>query len=193
MKSEIKQKFIEKDYSGVVNLLEDLHDELCKDEDLLFYYLVSTNELFVETNDVAFLEKAKKVMDEVSASKDAGLLRLASLTYLHSKDYPMSIVYAHKALKIDVDPSSFITLGNAYRASKKFEKAISSYQRAIHDKSIIPEINLFELYKQLDREDEAREIAQYILKKVNTVPNPKMQIDLIKRIKIFLDIPDAKD
>lgn len=193
MKSDIKQKFLEKDYSMVVDMVDGMQEELDKDENILFYYLVSLNELFVKTNDNAFLNKAKRIITTTPVIADAGLLRLASLTYLHSGDSIRAIEYAKSAHKNDKSPSTLITLGNAYRANKDFALAISAFEKAIHNESITSEINLFELYKELDKKDQAQEIARHILEKVRVVPHAEIYDNFIQRIRVFLDAPNAEE
>lgn len=192
-KQKIRQEFLAHHHSSVIELVERFGGEVFCDEDLLFYYLVSLNELFVKTNDNTFLDKAKKLITTVPLITDAGLLRLASLTYLHSEDTIKAIEYAESAHKNDKSPTTLIALGNAYRANMDFAQAISAYEKAIHNESITSEINLFELYKQLDKKDRAQEIAQHILEKVEFVPHAEIYDDFIQRIRVFLDASDIEE
>lgn len=186
MTNKIKQKFLEGKYLEVLELIETSSKSFEEDKDLLFYYLVSLNEVFVQKGDVRFLDRAKRVINNSEPLEEAALLRIASLTHLHSKNYGEAVEYAEKALERDPSSSTFLALGNAYRANKDFDKAIFSYQKAITNDSITPEINLFELYQQLKELNKARETAQIILEKIKEIQDVSIYKGYVKKLKHHL-------
>lgn len=89
-----------------------------------------------------------------------------------NKEYSKSVSYLQKAVELQSDPNAFITLGNSFKALKRYKKAEKAYQIAanIIPYRLYPKYLLANLYVKMGQTNKAIVMAKIILNSKEKVP-----------------------
>ena len=120
------------------------------------------------------------------------LFYYGSLYYLN-KEYSKSIFFLQKAVDLRSDPNAFITLGNSFKALKRYNKAESAYQIAanIIPSRLYPKYLLANLYVKMQQLNKATDMAKTILnskEKVITTAGSEIKTEMKLLIEKYSEI-----
>lgn len=99
------------------------------------------------------------------------------LVYLHQNNLKKSLVCYQKAFLLDkTDISVFVSLGNIYRAMKKYPQALKWYKKSlntdIEDIKLTSLINIATMFQSAKKDKTAKKYALRALKIINNREKP---------------------